>query len=207
MPKTAYPKLHKAVRFAVKAHKKQDRDGEHPLPYVSHPMDVLNRLRYEARILDEDLLCVGVLHDLLEETDVTELMLAEKFGDRVSKLVRELTREEPTYPPDMTEDKIWKLRSDLMIQEIDKMSDEAKIVKLADRCSNLHSAFVTKSGLKLERYVSQSREILKHIPRMVNAALWDQINQMVGSANQATNGVPKGAKKTTPAKANNRRPS
>lgn len=180
MSKSAFPRLHKAIKLAVKGHNKQDRDGESALPYVTHPVDVLSLVRYEAGVTDEDVLCAAVLHDTLEETDLKADKIEDKFGDRVAELVKELTREEPDEATmQLPEDEVWKIRDGMMMAEIDRMSHDAKVIKLADRCSNLRNAFKSKSGAKLARYIDQSRRILEHIDREVSPPLWDCINQMV----------------------------
>jgi (p)ppGpp synthase/HD superfamily hydrolase len=180
MPRPALPLLHKAVRFAVKAHKKQDREGEMPLPYATHPIDVLNIVRFDADVRDESILCAAALHDVVEEAQVPLKDIADKFGPEVAELVQQLTREEPDEETQkLPEDELYKIRSAMLMAEIDRMSDSAKIVKLADRCSNLRTAPFTKPADKLTRYVDQSRELLKHIDRSVCPVLWDRINQMV----------------------------
>jgi guanosine-3',5'-bis(diphosphate) 3'-pyrophosphohydrolase len=183
MAKTAYPQLHKAIKLAVKAHKKQDLDDSHPLPYVTHPLNVLNLLRYDAGVLDEDILCAAVLHDLLEETDVTESEIAKRFGDEVLSLVKQMTRKESSEEVmALAEDERWKIRNDEMMDEIDHMSDAAKKIKLADRTSNLQVALKERTGKKLERYLGQSRQILEHIERDISPVLWDKIQKMLNDA-------------------------
>lgn len=178
MAKSQFPRLHKAVRYAVKAHRKQDRDGNAPLPYITHPMEVLTITRYMGDVVDEDVLCAAVLHDLVEESDVTVGDIEKKFGERVATLVRQLTREEPDAATSegMSETEIWKLRNALMMKEIDAMSDEAKLIKLADRYSNLRTAGFTKPADKLKRYTQQSKEILKRIDRSVAPKIWDELH-------------------------------
>lgn len=180
MAKVALPRLHKAVRFAMKAHKKQDRDGESPLPYTSHPMDVLNILRYEGAVVDEDVLCAATLHDVLEETETTEADLLRRFGERVLNIVKELTREESDRTG-LSVDEIWQVRTRTMLEEIGAMSPEARAIKLADRASNLRAALVTKKGEDLYRYVRQSQLILEKIPSAVSPAIWAHVKELSGS--------------------------
>ena len=187
MSKPAFSKLHRAVRFAAKAHKKQDRDGKSPLPYVTHPIEVLSLVRYQADVTDEDILCAAALHDIVEETEYDISDLSDRFGKRVAELVQQLTRDEPD-PSGLSEIELAKIRDALMMDEIDRMSNEAKIIKLADRCSNLAAAFKSKSGDKLHRYIKQSLEILEHIDRKVCPPLWDRINDMVEGSENASNG-------------------
>ncbi|MEQ1934336.1 MAG: HD domain-containing protein, partial [Fimbriimonadaceae bacterium] len=88
-------KLAKAIKFARKAHKGQWRDGEPALPYITHPVEVVNRLAYIGEVQDEDLLCAAALHDVVEETDVTVAQIEARFGPEVARIVSEVTREEP----------------------------------------------------------------------------------------------------------------
>jgi len=173
--------LHRALKFAAKKHKKQDRDGTAPLPYLTHVVDVVNKLRYLGGVTDPELLAAGFLHDVLEETDATEDELREKFGDRVAALVIELTREEPAaevaslLPPE----ELYTLRSQLLLDGIARMSPDAMTVKLADRLSNLEGARSTRSEEKLRLYEEQSRKILEIIPRETCPELWDRVDGML----------------------------
>lgn len=184
MPKPSLSLLQDAIRFAAKQHRGQDRDGPAALPYITHPIDVMNRLRYEAGVEDSEILAVGVLHDVVEECDISFEELSFRFGERVSGLVRELTRSEPT-PAEiegLEEAQIVELRSQMLLSDITKMSPEAQLVKLADRASNLNASLKTRSGEKRARYTRQSYLILETIPREASPALWDAIQEMLKSA-------------------------
>jgi (p)ppGpp synthase/HD superfamily hydrolase len=180
MSKVALPLVHRALRRAVKAHKKQDRDGDAPLPYATHPVDVLNLVRYDGAIVDEEILAAALLHDVLEETDVDEEDLEEEFGPRVTRIVRELTRHEPDRSG-LSPAEVWELRTQALLEEIDAMSDEAKVIKLADRASNLRSALLTREGDALNNYVRQSHLILTHIERKVCPILWDRVKDLAST--------------------------
>lgn len=171
--------LHRALKLAFKAHKHQNRDGTSPLPYITHPIDVVNRLRYVGDVQDEYILCAAALHDTLEETDLPPDTIFREFGSEVMDLVFELTREEPDYSEkDLSAEEIWHLRSQILIDEVGRMSPAAQTIKLADRASNLTSAWLTREGEKLTRYIKQTEWILKKIPREVNPALWDEVDRL-----------------------------
>ena len=180
MPKVALPLVHKALRRSVKAHKKQDRDGEAPLPYATHPIDVLSLLRYDAGILDQEILAAALLHDVLEETDEKLQDIEDDFGERVARIVKELTRVEPDRTG-LSPEEVWQVRTQAMLEEIDHMSEEAKVIKLADRASNLRTALLTRSGEALNNYVRQSHFILEHIDREVCPILWDRVKDLAGA--------------------------
>jgi (p)ppGpp synthase/HD superfamily hydrolase len=172
-----YPRLDKALRLAAKLHSGQEREGDAPLPYVTHPVEVLMLLRYVGEEKDEDLLCAAVLHDVIEETDASFSEIADAVGARAAGLVKELTRREPTEAErrGLDKDAIWKLRANMLLDEIREQSPEAQKVKLADRLANLREAKRTKSGPKWDRYVWQTQEILKIVPQERNPALWNAI--------------------------------
>lgn len=172
-------RLEQALAFAVEAHHGTFRDGEMPLPYVTHVIDVVNNLRYIGRELDEEVLCAALLHDTLEETQVKPRDLKRLFGDRVAGLVEELTRREPTAAEakDLGPDALYELRSRYLLEGIQKMSPEAQKIKLADRLSNLEEAFATRRGNNRKRYLAQSREILNLIPKSVSPALWKAVRK------------------------------
>jgi (p)ppGpp synthase/HD superfamily hydrolase len=188
MSDVSLPRLHKAIRWAGKVHKNQDRDGDAALPYISHVLEVVSNLRFVGGVTDEDLLCVAALHDVLEMSDVPASKIESRFGERVRGLVEELTRHEPSAEDTMgmTDAQIWKLRSGILLDEIKKMSPDAQQVKLADRLSNTIGALRSKTGSKLERTLKQTEEILKIVPQKVNPGLWNAIREKVDEAAKAT---------------------
>jgi (p)ppGpp synthase/HD superfamily hydrolase len=181
MPKPKLSRLQEAVKWAAKLHRGQDRDGACPVPYLAHPLEVLGNLRYRGGVTDEDLLCAAVLHDVVEECGVDLADIEKRFGPRVRGLVAEVTRREPTAQESkgMTPEEVWQLRADWMLEDIKRMSPEAKSLKLADRWSNLIASLATREGAKLDRYVQQTFLILEAIPREVNPALWDGVKKVL----------------------------
>ncbi|MBS1721522.1 MAG: bifunctional (p)ppGpp synthetase/guanosine-3',5'-bis(diphosphate) 3'-pyrophosphohydrolase [Armatimonadetes bacterium] len=175
--------VQEAVVFAAERHQGQWRDGDSPVPYLCHPLEVLTTLRYEGGVTDPVLMAAAVLHDVMEETETSASELKEHFGAKVAKLVQELTRHEPTSEETkgMNKDEIWSLRAGMLLDEIRSMGKDAMTVKLCDRLSNLRESRHAKKGKKLDRYVAQSEEILKIVPRTTNPALWDALQALVAS--------------------------
>jgi len=122
--------LKKAYVFAARAHKGQiRRSGE---PYLSHPLEVTNMLA-EMR-LDKTTLAAGLLHDVLEDTDVTAVELTEAFGKEIAHLVEGITkisRVQESSPETRQAESIRKI--------ILTMTDDLRVIfiKLADRIHNL----------------------------------------------------------------------
>ena len=171
--------LQDAIFLACQAHSNDWREGESPLPYVTHPIEVMMNLRYIGETTEIDLLIAAVLHDTVESGRLRFADIEAQFGVRVRELVTELTRQEPT-PADilgLTKDQIWELRAEMLLNEIRNMSPNAQRIKLADRLANVRDAKRTKSQRKLRRYLTQTQKILNAIPQKTNKALWDAIER------------------------------
>ncbi|MDO8627020.1 MAG: HD domain-containing protein, partial [Candidatus Diapherotrites archaeon] len=80
--------IEKAFYFSAKAHKDQKRaSGE---PYIVHPLAVAEYLLSEG--FGSDVACAALLHDVLEDTDVTDSELKKEFGHEVYGLVESVTK-------------------------------------------------------------------------------------------------------------------
>ena len=80
--------VRKAYLFAEYLHRGQTRQsGE---PYITHPLNVAYILA--EMHADKDTLCAGLLHDTLEDTEVTKEEIEENFNEYVAKLVDGVTK-------------------------------------------------------------------------------------------------------------------
>jgi len=80
----ALPMTRAALEFAASGHAGQVRDADQA-PFILHPLEVAHLLH--GRDYPDHVIAAGVLHDLLEDTDVTRDELAERFGAEVADLV------------------------------------------------------------------------------------------------------------------------
>jgi GTP pyrophosphokinase len=142
--------LQKAYVFAARAHKGQvRRSGE---PYLSHPLEVTNILA-DMR-LDKTTLVAALLHDVLEDTDITAAEIKETFGKEAADLVEGVTkisRVQDTSPEARRAETIRKI--------ILAMTDDIRVIfiKLADRIHNLQ----TLQFLGEEKQAQVARETLE----------------------------------------------
>ena len=132
-------RVKKAEAMARKAHDGQFRKtGE---PYIIHPLAVKKIL--EDWGMDEDTVIAGILHDTVEDTNVTLNDIKEEFGESVAFLVDGVTklsvarngmRDLDTYLPE-TKDNFLRLMVAL--------GDDIRvlIIKLADRLHNLRTIY------------------------------------------------------------------
>ncbi len=106
------------------------RGGEY---YINHPFRVAETVYENCDDVDKELLItVSLLHDVLENCDVTFEDLVDEFEERVASLVLELTTNKDDYG---NESKVGYLSEKL--SDVSRVSDLALIVKLADRLDNV----------------------------------------------------------------------
>ena len=120
----------RAIHFAAVKHANQRRKDINHTPYINHPIELSNFLCNTGQINDPIILCAAILHDTLEDTNTTYDELVEEFGEQISNIVLECTDEKSL-------DKITRKR--LQVEHAYDCSDNAKLVKLADKWSNVKS--------------------------------------------------------------------
>ena len=76
--------LHDAIRFATEKHEGQFRKGT-MMPYIVHPIETMQILH--SMNSNAELLMAGVLHDTMEDADVSYVELELFFGETVANLV------------------------------------------------------------------------------------------------------------------------
>jgi guanosine-3',5'-bis(diphosphate) 3'-pyrophosphohydrolase len=84
--------IHLALGTAREAHAGQIRNGSGGRPYIEHPIAVAERVA-EAGYEDETI-AAALLHDVVEDSELTVAELRERFGEAVAKLVDVLSDNE-----------------------------------------------------------------------------------------------------------------
>lgn len=134
-----------ALGFAALRHRTQRRKGERGAPYVNHLIEVANVLASHG-LDDTDLLCAAVLHDAIEDTDVTSEDLRQRFGNRITSIVLEVT-DDPSTPK-------WRQKLD-QIETAPRMSEPAQNLRVADKISNLRGILTSPpANWSIERKVA-----------------------------------------------------
>jgi len=90
-PKTNISEVKKAIYYAKKYHGDQKRQsGE---PYYSHPIEVAYLItKYAVHCTTTDILVTSILHDTLEDTNLTKEIICYIFGSVIAEQVEDLTR-------------------------------------------------------------------------------------------------------------------
>lgn len=149
-PSTDISMIEKAYRIASEAHKEQKRkSGE---PYIIHPLCVAIILADLE--LDKETIAAGLLHDVVEDTVMTEEDLTREFGEEVSVLVSGVTKlGQLNYSADKVELQAENLRKMFLAMAKDI---RVILVKLADRLHNMRTAMYWKP----EKQVEKARETM-----------------------------------------------
>ncbi|XP_054264405.1 uncharacterized protein LOC128987535 [Macrosteles quadrilineatus] len=116
------------LNFATEAHKEQKRKDLEKTPYINHPIGVAYILAEEAGLSNVDLLQGCLLHDTVEDTELTSEVIRAKLGDFIGNLVDEVT-DDKSLPKQK--------RKDLQVVHARSTSPAGKLVKMADKLYNL----------------------------------------------------------------------
>ncbi|MDO8482283.1 MAG: HD domain-containing protein [bacterium] len=92
-----------------------------------HSMKVFSILKNRFQVKDEEILAAGITHDILEDTNVTIEELEMKTSKRVADIVQEISHAKGATRLDKVE----------FYRRLPTVSNDAKLVKLADYLANL----------------------------------------------------------------------
>jgi len=119
-----------AADFAARRHASQRRKGAAAEPYLNHLAEVASLVAGSVREPEWMLICAAWLHDTLEDTDTKREEIVELFGEQVAAIVTEVTDDKSLAKAH---------RKELQVLNTPHKSNDAKLIKLADKTSNLRS--------------------------------------------------------------------
>jgi (p)ppGpp synthase/HD superfamily hydrolase len=120
----------RAADAAARWHVNQRRKGAAQEPYVTHLLEVAMLVAEATAGADPNLVVAALLHDTIEDQGVTREEIAAQFNGDVADLVFEVTDDKKLPKAE---------RKQLQIKHAPKLTPRAKILKLADKISNLRS--------------------------------------------------------------------
>jgi len=120
----------RAADAAARWHVHQRRKGSAQEPYINHLLEVASLVAEATHGKDPDLVIAALLHDAIEDQEVPPELIAREFGARVAGLVQEVS-DDKTLPKEDRKEK--------QVKTAGKKSEGARLIKLADKTSNLRA--------------------------------------------------------------------
>jgi (p)ppGpp synthase/HD superfamily hydrolase len=162
----------KAINFAALAHVDQTVPGK-PYCYLAHVATVAMEIMVavsKSNYVDADLAAqCAILHDVLEDTDVTPVELENEFGLSVCKGVSALTKNTKLAKKDRMPDSIKRILME---------PPEIGMVKMADRISNLQKPPDHWFEDKIAEYYEEAMVIYQSL-RHLNSQLADRLKAKI----------------------------
>jgi guanosine-3',5'-bis(diphosphate) 3'-pyrophosphohydrolase len=128
VPENSLSNVLAAAVSAASWHATQRRKGGAGEPYINHLLEVAALVNRATQGEDADLVIAALLHDAVEDQGIGRLTIAEMFGEDVAGLVMEVT-DDKSLPQGV--------RKRLQVDQAPRKSRRAKILKLADKISNV----------------------------------------------------------------------
>ncbi|MDX1665754.1 MAG: RelA/SpoT family protein [Saprospiraceae bacterium] len=120
-----------AYELAVQAHSEQRRkSGE---PYILHPIAVAIICAEEIGLGPTAIVC-ALLHDVVEDTDVSLEDIKQQFGSRISKIVDGLTKLDAVYNSESPQAENFKKVLGTLVDDV-----RVVLIKMADRLHNMRT--------------------------------------------------------------------
>ncbi|MBU3964628.1 HD domain-containing protein [Patescibacteria group bacterium] len=165
----------RAMDLAEEQHAGQFRSSG--ISYIIHPIRVALILVEELGIDDNDLLCAGFLHDVIEDGVLTVTRLNNLFGPEVSRIVEKLTRYKSVGESE--EEKLENKKR--KAQEISKADENVRIIKLCDVLDNARSNnFIPETSLDFHKIFRWKEETKSYLPiaEKTNQRIYELLNQL-----------------------------
>lgn len=172
-----------ALEYAAEKHryanrKDHPRGHEHGTAYINHPIQAASLLWNIGQVRDINTLAAALLHDVLEDTPTKDEEIETRYGSKIFAIVKEVS-DDKSLDRD--------LRKRIQVETAAKKSFEAKLVKLADKITNVRDIRLTPPNWDKDRklkYVEWSKEVVDQI-RGTNPALEKKFDEEFSQAIQA----------------------
>ncbi len=161
------PIVDKAIRTAVRAHRKQTRKGS-DMPYIAHPAAVASILT-EVGFGDPHIVAAAWLHDVVEDTAVTLHELVAEFPPEVVALVNTMSEHKTDAAGNQLP---WKTRKAQHLSSMAMGSVDELAVMLADKLHNMTSMQQDRVGQPnfWDRFNAPREDLLGYYESMVALA-------------------------------------
>jgi GTP pyrophosphokinase/guanosine-3',5'-bis(diphosphate) 3'-pyrophosphohydrolase len=161
--------IKRAVALAEKYHAGQTREelGPQKISYVIHCLRAAHWL-IKQKVKNSNIITATILHDTLEDTNLSSEKIQNIFGLKTLRLVLSVTRPRP---PNETEKQKLRNKS-ICFRKILKSSQQVRLIKTADLLDNMRSwPYITKNNplyKKLPRWLNEAEQYYLPIAKSVN---------------------------------------
>jgi (p)ppGpp synthase/HD superfamily hydrolase len=126
-----------ALMFATYHHQHQNRKGT-KIPYMAHLLNVCKILA--EKNCEDEILAAALLHDVVEDTDVTIEEVEEKFGVRIANIVRGCTEQDKLEKKAFDKKASWRERKEHTMHFLQTAATQDQLlVSAADKLDNLRA--------------------------------------------------------------------
>lgn len=162
------PKIRAALQFATVAHINDRRKYTDEM-YIAHPIAVTTLIgRVTA---DESVYCAALLHDVVEDTLVEHDTILTLFGERVARLVKEVTNV--AKKSDGNRETRFKINLD----HLKNACSDSQSIKLADIIDNIKSIALLNPSFAVT-YIREKQQVVEVLGRG-DAHLYDTVNILI----------------------------
>jgi (p)ppGpp synthase/HD superfamily hydrolase len=176
----------RAADYAARRHVGQRRKGASQEPYVNHLAEVAHLLAQSLEAPNPHLLAAAWLHDTLEDTcptrevyEQTRVEIGTQFGQAVLQIVLEVTDDKSLPKAE---------RKRLQVETTGGKSREARLLKLADKTSNVYAMAVSPpadwDAARIADYIGWAEAVVVSC-RGLNAELEKAFDMAAGAARAA----------------------
>ena len=149
--------ISRAYDLAKSQHEEQKRgSGE---PYIIHPLNVAYILADIG--LDDSTICAALLHDVVEDTNITKKDIIEKFGEEIANMVDGVTKLSKLEYATIEEQQVENYRKMFLAMGKDI---RVILIKLSDRLHNMR----TLKYLKRDRQIANAKETMELYAPLAN---------------------------------------
>jgi (p)ppGpp synthase/HD superfamily hydrolase len=145
----------RAADAAARWHAHQRRKGAAQEPYINHLLEVAKLVAEATGGAEPDPVIAALLHDAIEDQGVTAETIAGEFGKPVAEIVMEVT-DDKSLPKEVRKRK--------QVENAPNISREAKLVKLADKISNVRTISTSPppdwSAQRRLEYIEWARQVV-----------------------------------------------
>jgi guanosine-3',5'-bis(diphosphate) 3'-pyrophosphohydrolase len=171
----------RAADMAARWHVHQRRKGVSQEPYINHLLEVASLVAEATGGTDPNLVIAALLHDAIEDQGITSETLAGEFGEEVADIVMEVSDDKALRKEE---------RKRQQVENAEQKSHKAKLIKLADKTSNLRTiASSPAADWSVERrleYIDWAKEVVARL-RGISPWLERQCDEAVVSALRSLN--------------------